>query len=478
MSVPIHERRARVVPALLAGLVVLGPGLVRAADKLDKDSKKWLDGVRAIILPEEERTFRDLSDKSDRDEFRKIFWARRDPNIETPVNEYQAEFDKVRAEADNRFRVPGRNGSETDCGRVYILLGPPDQARQGDATRDTMATRLPETWAYRDKPGMKFTGGQVQLNFDENCDLPQGGRLGEQLNRIAEAKVANPNLQYRVQGGHLVKLADQLPKPSPMLTLLKTPRQDFPVKAQTGLVLRGPNGGAYLAGLVRAEAGAIPVHDAGGSKTAKVVVGVEAKDETGKVVASSERDSMADVAADGSLVASYGMAVKPGSYTLQVAVLDPASGKGSVTTDTVKTPDFTSEEMSLSPVLVLREIEEKPGNPQDAYASYQLGPMRFLPRFDNVFAASDSVTLIGFVYNPKTDETTGKPSITSSFSILKDGKPVARSDDQNYDTPGAGPSVGPVPLAKYGTGKYLVQFKVRDNVAKKDYNEEARFEVK
>src|SRR6185503_8806918 len=98
--------------------------------------------------------------------------------------------------------------------------------------------------------------------------------------------------------------------------------------------------------------------------------------------------------------------------------------------------------------------------------------------FDNVFSTADSVTLIGFVYNPKVDEATGKPSITSSFSILKDGKAVARSDDQNYDTPGAGPSVGPVPLAKYGAGKYQVQFKVRDNVAKKDYNQEASFEVK
>src|SRR6185503_15637264 len=208
MSVPILQRGAPALLALAAGLVLFGTRPSSAADKLDKDSKKWLDGVRAIILPDEERTFRDLSDKSDRDEFRKIFWARRDPDPETPQNEFQVEFDKQRAEADSRFRVPGRNGSETDCGRVYILLGAPDQARQGEATRDTMNTRLPETWAYRDRPGMKFTGGAVQLSFDENCDLPQGGRLGEQLNRIAEAKVANPNLQYRVSVGHLTKLAD------------------------------------------------------------------------------------------------------------------------------------------------------------------------------------------------------------------------------------------------------------------------------
>ena len=248
--------------------------------------------------------------------------------------------------------------------------------------------------------------------------------------------------------------------------------------AQTALFLRGPSGGAYFAGLIRAEPGAVAVQEAGGKKTAKVVVAVEARDESGKVVSMSDREALAEVGADGSVLASYGMAVKPGNYTLHVAMLDPASSKGSVATDTIKMPDFASETLSLSPVLVLRDIQEVPANAQDAYASFQLGPMRFVPRFGNVFATTDSVTLLGFVYNPKLDEATGKPSIVANFTILKDGKPVAKSEDQPYDTAGAGPSVGPVPLAKYGAGKYTVQFKVKDNVAKKDYTEEATFEVK
>ena len=35
-----------------------------------------------------------------------------------------------------------------------------------------------------------------------------------------------------------------------------------------------------------------------------------------------------------------------------------------------------------------------------------------------------------------------------------------------------------MPLTKYEPGKYVVQLKVRDNVAKKDYTQEAKFEVK
>ena len=44
---------------------------------------------------------------------------------------------------------------------------------------------------------MKFKDGQVQIAFDEDCQLPQGARLGEQLERVAEGKIVNPNLDYR-----------------------------------------------------------------------------------------------------------------------------------------------------------------------------------------------------------------------------------------------------------------------------------------
>ena len=212
--------------------------------------------------------------------------------------------------------------------------------------------------------------------------------------------------------------------------------------------------------------------------TARVVVGVQAVDETGKSAGVSEREATVDVAPDGSYVVSYGMALKPGAYTLRVALLDPQTGKGSVATLPLKMPDYEGEDISLSPLLVLRDVQEVAAAAQDAMAAFQLGPMRFLPNYDNVFTPADSVTLLTFVYNPRIDQATGKPSTTASFAILKDGKPVAKAEDQNYDTPGAGPSVGPVPLTKFTPGKYVAQVKIRDNVAKKDLTQETTFEVK
>src|SRR5260370_33449209 len=109
---------------LILGLCLAVPGVARA-QKLDKEDKAFLDGVRPLLLPDEEKTYRGLKDKADRVEFQKIFWARRDPALETPQNEYQLEYQAAKAEADKLIRIPGRDAIPTDCGRVYSPLGKP-----------------------------------------------------------------------------------------------------------------------------------------------------------------------------------------------------------------------------------------------------------------------------------------------------------------------------------------------------------------
>jgi GWxTD domain-containing protein len=60
------------------------------------------------MLPDEEKTFRDLKDKAERVEFQKIFWARRDPDLDTTENEYQAAYNSDALEVDRQFRVAGQ----------------------------------------------------------------------------------------------------------------------------------------------------------------------------------------------------------------------------------------------------------------------------------------------------------------------------------------------------------------------------------
>ena len=101
-------------------------------------------------------------------------------------------------------------GSLTDCGRIYILLGKPDEVQQEPGSV-APGLRAPETWTYKDKPGHTYAGGKALIAFDEECRAPAA--LGPQMERIAAALVVQPNLEYKKdKDGHLVKLAELLPE--------------------------------------------------------------------------------------------------------------------------------------------------------------------------------------------------------------------------------------------------------------------------
>ena len=92
--------------------------------------------------------------------------------------------------------VAGTRGSETDCGRVFILLGKPDEMKS-EPVGETAMLRTPETWTYRDRPGQTFAGGEAKISFSGNCELPQGNRFGDALNQVAASKIRNTNLGYK-----------------------------------------------------------------------------------------------------------------------------------------------------------------------------------------------------------------------------------------------------------------------------------------
>lgn len=469
----------RIHPRLSLALVVLLLGAPAALRALEKEEKKWLESVKPIMLPDEEKTFKGLKEKADRQEFQKIFWARRDPDLETPENEFKAEYDKAVNETNAQYRVPGSEGYETDCGRVYILLGKPDQVKKDNAATVSPGARSPETWTYRDRPGQTFQGGQAQISFDAECRAPAA--VGEQLNRVAEGRIAHLNIDYRFgKDGRLVKLVDLLPKPSPAQALLKAPRQDFPVAAQTEF-LKVQDGGTALLGLVRGETAGLGLEESGGRKTLKIVVCAQALNEEGRAAAFAEEKKTVPVAADGSFVASFRMGLKPGKYTLRAGALDEKTGKGSLATMPVDVPSFSKDELSVASLVILQDVQdlaEGAPDPQDPFAAFFLGRSRLIPHFGQVFSKSDALSFFYQVYDLKVDETTGKASGAATLSILKAGKPVARAPEQAFETPVGGNVVGPVPLDKYEPGKYVVQLKVTDKLAKKEKVEEVPFEIK
>jgi GWxTD domain-containing protein len=503
MSRPSHP-----LSLLLSALLSLAAGTAALADSPTVDTKRFPRLVRIFLLPEEEAVLKDLKDDKDRREFQKIFWARRDPTPGTPANEFEDNVRRVWKRADEDFSSPNQKGSETGCGQVLALLGLPEEAvqqetgniRLGKISKGGEETTLtpgagkqfdntaymregfahqPETWVYRNRPGLpySFTGGEIRILLDDQCKYAEdAGILGQDLRRAAAALVTQPEIAYtRGSDGHLLPPAATPASASAgpgARELLATPRTDFPLAVETKLVMREPKGDAYVAGLVHASASAGPA-------PARLSLAAQASDAAGQAVASAAREMTVRPEGDGSLVGSWGLSLKPGHYKVSVAALLP-EGKGSVSTLDVNVPDFGGTALVASPLVVYPDEPAGggPTSPSDPYAAMQLGPMRLHPRFGNVFAPTDSLMVVATLYGAKADPATGQASLRSRFTILKDGRPVARGAEDTFTTTDAVASVGPIPLADYAPGSYVVRLDVTDAVTRQTLRQEAPFEIR
>jgi GWxTD domain-containing protein len=144
---------------------------------LDPESQQFLGYIGYIILPVEEKIFREMPPE-DRGEFIRDFWARRNPDPSTPINEFRQSYYTRLATADKAFRA-GKPGWKTDRGRIYILLGSPTnilRKAMGDVPYEagnyvqastletgTLTEKPTEIWVYDNYPEIFF--GPLRLIF-------------------------------------------------------------------------------------------------------------------------------------------------------------------------------------------------------------------------------------------------------------------------------------------------------------------------
>jgi hypothetical protein len=178
-------------------------------------------------------------------------------------------------------------------------------------------------------------------------------------------------------------------------------------------------------------------------------------------------------------VASWGLALKPGKYTVSVAAATP-DAKGAVSSVEIEVPDFGGAALATSPLVLYPDEPASGGkaDPRDPYAAFQMGGQVLHPRYGNAFSSKDALLVVAAVYGGKADPASGQAALKTRFTILKDGKPVARGAEDAYATPDAVASVGPIPLAGYAPGAYVVRLDVTDGVSKETLRHEAPLEIR
>ena len=126
--------------------------------------KTWLDQDVTYIISDEER-----------EAFIEQFWLRRNPNPDSPDNEFREEHYRRIAYANEHFAA-GKPGWKTDRGHIYIAFGKPDSIdshpsggsyqRPMDEGGGETSTFPFEVWHYRYLEGV---GDNLDLEFVDTC---------------------------------------------------------------------------------------------------------------------------------------------------------------------------------------------------------------------------------------------------------------------------------------------------------------------
>ena len=145
-------------------------------EELKGSYKTWVDqDVKWIISDEELTAFKHLSNDLERDQFIENFWLRRNPNPESPENEYREEHYARIAYANEHFAA-GKSGWRTDRGHMYIAYGKPDSIdshpsggnyeRPMEEGGGNTSTFPFEIWHYRYLEGI---GDNIDIEFVDTC---------------------------------------------------------------------------------------------------------------------------------------------------------------------------------------------------------------------------------------------------------------------------------------------------------------------
>ncbi len=177
----------RWVMVIASSAFLFSCSLGRLPKNLNPEEQEFLSKVRYIISGEERKTFINLP-PSERSRFVEEFWKKRDTDPSTEVNEYKNEYMKRVDEARHLFTEGGTSGWLTDRGRIYILLGPPEQRES-----------YPRGYSFYGKPMEIWHYGFYQILFIDNRWNGNFELVPESAQLVADINTAQISLRPQIK---------------------------------------------------------------------------------------------------------------------------------------------------------------------------------------------------------------------------------------------------------------------------------------
>jgi GWxTD domain-containing protein len=494
--------------------------------------KRWLEeDVRWIITEEERAAFKRLATDEEREQFIEQFWLRRDPNPDTPENEYREEYYQRIAYA-NQHYSSGIPGWKTDRGRIYIMFGKPDSIEShpsgGSYQRPywegggSTSTYPFEIWFYRYIEGV---GSGIEIEFvdptmsgeyriarspDEKDALlfvPGAGlTLAEELGLASKAdrpffspgnRERYPLMSQRAQDQPFerLQLLANLQRPpkvkfSDLATIadaeLAVEFDVLPFQLRTDF-LRVTDNSIISVFTVLMENQDVSFKNVGGFHQAQVNIHARIRPVTGRrpfifedVVKQQYADDVFEIGVQQKSIYQHKITLPPGHYVLDLVIRDITSGRTGVVHHGIQVPKYAEGQLSTSSLLLAFKVEPLQG--RIAAGQFVLGNLKVLPSVDSKFKSGEPVWLYMQVYNPGIDQTTLRPAVDIEYVILRDGKTVARipEDGQNGLTRFNTQQITlarRLPVESLPPGKYTVRVRLTDQVKQTTITPEATFTI-
>jgi len=118
--------------------------------------------IEYIASSPERKRLKGIRDLDEKRRFLMNFWSLRDPNPNTPVNEFEEEYLQRVQFANERYTQQGREGWKSDRGRIMLTYGMPTDMQSRLYNRGTLPH---EVWTYNNIPG---EGQSIFVFIDED----------------------------------------------------------------------------------------------------------------------------------------------------------------------------------------------------------------------------------------------------------------------------------------------------------------------
>jgi GWxTD domain-containing protein len=503
--------------------------------------KKWVDqDVHWIITDQELKAFKSLSNDEERDAFIEAFWQRRNPNPDSPENEFREEHYR-RIEYSNEHFAAGKPGWKTDRGHMYISYGKPDSIdshpsggtydRPMDEGGGTTSTYPFETWHYRYLEGI---GENIDIEFVDTCmcgdyhmtidrsekdallHVPGAGQtLYEQMGMAKQADRFHGGLeslgtgpmssmqqskqfdrleQYaKLQAPPVIKFKDlQLESFMTNHKLMNGPFFPFDVRTDYVKVTEDT---VLVPVTLQIKNRDITFNTKDGVSTGEVHIIGRVSTITGKVVQSFEETVQVEVPAelltktlDNKQLYWKALPLRPGRYRVDVGVKDVNNPDHlGVWAQAVNVPKYDDDKLAVSSLILASRMELVPSKEIGA-GNFVIGNTKLLPAVTSnptipaSFQRSQKLNFWMQVYNLGIDEKSKQNSATIQYQIIDLGSNKAVLDMQEDSKKLSAGSdqvtlERSVPLANLQPGKYQINIKVNDSVSNQAIAQSAPFTV-